>query len=186
MIRLYHVMLTMAFIFFSGSLGAQVPTGIPPFSSSAGGPDVIDLANLNVHLDIPVINKPGRAGLNFTYDLNYDSSVWYPVGSIGSQLWMPVSVNNWGWRGITEVTTGYVSYNSVTVPWCLVGGQYYGQQTTDSNWVYHDQFGVPHPFIGNVVITQGAPAYCNGSTTNLNATSADGSGALLTTSGETA
>ena len=112
----------------------QVPTGTPPFSSSAGGPDVIDLANLNVHLDISVMNKAARGGMNFTYDLNYDSSVWYPVGSNGSQVWTPV--NNWGWRGITEVATGYVSYTSVTVPWCLRGSQYYGQQTTNSNWVY--------------------------------------------------
>jgi RHS repeat-associated protein len=142
---------------------------------------VIDLANLNVHLDIPVVNKAGRGGMNFTYDLNYDSSVWYPVGASGSQVWTPVS--NWGWRGVTEIETGYVSYSSVTTPWCLHAGEYYGQQITDSNWVYHDQFGISHPFIGEVIITEGAPAYCNGSTTNLHATSADGSGAVLTTSG---
>jgi len=76
MIRLHHVTLTMAFILFSGNLGAQVPTGTPPMGSFGGGPDIIDLANLNSHLDISVINKPGRGGMNFTYDLNYDSSVW--------------------------------------------------------------------------------------------------------------
>ncbi len=59
---------------------AQVTTGIPPFGSFGGGPDVINLANLNSHLSIPVLNKPGR-GMNFTYDLSYgpvwhDSSDW--------------------------------------------------------------------------------------------------------------
>jgi hypothetical protein len=31
---------------------AQVPTGAPPFGSFGGGPDTINLANLNVHWDI--------------------------------------------------------------------------------------------------------------------------------------
>ena len=53
---------------------AQVPTGTPPFGSFGGGPDIINLANLNSHISIPVLNKAGR-GTNFTYDLSYDSSV---------------------------------------------------------------------------------------------------------------
>src|SRR5258708_7398625 len=78
---------------------AQVATGTPPFGSFGGGPDAIDLANLNSHISIPVLHKPGR-GTNFTYDLSYDSSVWYPVTSGGTTTWQPVQ--NWGWRGITE------------------------------------------------------------------------------------
>src|SRR5712691_8963588 len=88
-----------------GTASAQVPTGTPPFGSFGGGPDIIDLANLNSHVGIPVIHKPGR-GMDFTYDLSYDSSVWYPVGSSGNQAWQPVY--NWGWRGATEVATGYL------------------------------------------------------------------------------
>jgi len=85
---------------------AQVATGTPPFGSFGGGPDVINLANLNSHITIPVLHKAGR-GTNFTYDLSYDSSVWYPVGVSGSQTWQPVT--NFGWRGQTEVVAGYVS-----------------------------------------------------------------------------
>src|SRR6266705_6043825 len=81
------------------STSAQVTTGTPPFGSFGGGPDVINLANLNSHITIPVLHKAGR-GLNFTYDLSYESSVWYPVGASGSQTWQPVQ--NWGWRGQTE------------------------------------------------------------------------------------
>src|SRR6266849_8017195 len=81
---------------------AQLTTGSPPLGSFGGGPDVINLANLNSHIAIPVLHKPGR-GTNFTYDLSYDSSVWYPVGVSGSQTWQ--YVNNWGWRGQTEVAT---------------------------------------------------------------------------------
>src|SRR2546426_3339889 len=88
----------------------QVTTGTPPFGSFSGGPfDTVNNANLNVHLSVPVITKAGR-GLPFTYTLSYDSSLWYPVGAVGSQTWTPVA--NWGWRGVTEVVTGYVTYNS--------------------------------------------------------------------------
>src|SRR6266852_291472 len=78
------------------SASAQVVTGTPPFGSFGGGPDVINLGNLNAHLTIPVLHKSGR-GTNFTYDLTYDSSVWYPTGVSGSQTWQPVA--NFGWRG---------------------------------------------------------------------------------------
>lgn len=76
------------------STPGQVATGTPPFGSYAGGPDVINLANLNSHIDVPIMNKPGR-GMAFTYDMVYDSSVWYPVGVSGSQTWQPV----WNWDG---------------------------------------------------------------------------------------
>src|SRR5271156_4279665 len=75
---------------------AQVTTGTPPFGNFGGGPDILNLANLNAHLSVPILNKSGR-GAAFTYALSYDSSVWYPVGVSGSQVWTPVY--NWGWRG---------------------------------------------------------------------------------------
>jgi len=49
---------------------AQTRNGVPPFGTAAGGPDTINLANLNVDLNAPIRNKPGR-GTNFTYALNY-------------------------------------------------------------------------------------------------------------------
>jgi hypothetical protein len=93
-----------------GLLAAQVAfcqgptTGTPPFGSFAGGPfDTVNLGNLNVHFVVPVLNKAGR-GLPFSYNLSYDSSVWYPVGSVGNQSWTPVF--NWGWMAQTAVHTG--------------------------------------------------------------------------------
>lgn len=101
-------LLTLAiFLSFAISLSAQVPTGTPTYGSFTGGPDVIDLANLNAHIDVPVFSKAGR-GMPFTYDLINDSSVWYPVGSSGSKSWQPVA--NWNWAGQTQVATGYVTY----------------------------------------------------------------------------
>ncbi len=110
------------------STPGQVATGTPPFGSYAGGPDVINLANLNSHIDVPIMNKPGR-GMAFTYDMVYDSSVWYPVGVSGSQTWQPVW--NWGWVGQTQAATGFATYI-----WrqgsCNTGTKY------DPNIVYYD------------------------------------------------
>jgi hypothetical protein len=69
---------------------AQVQTGTPAFASYGGGPEALNLANLNAHWTIPAIHKAGR-GTNFTYDLGFDSSVWYPVGSSGNQSWQQVA-----------------------------------------------------------------------------------------------
>src|SRR5579863_5554973 len=142
---------------------AQVPTGTPPFGSFGGGPDIINLANLNVHVDVPIVSKAGRGGFNFTYDMSYDSSVWYPVGVSGSQSWQ--FVPNWGWRGITEVATGYLSYSytSVVCAWTNLNGDLYpnGYKRTYTNEVYHDYLGVPHTFPGTYWdqdITCGTPS----------------------------
>jgi RHS repeat-associated protein len=160
---------------------AQVETGTPPFGSFSGGPDVVNLGNLNVHLSVPVINKSGR-GTDFTYDLSYDTSVWYPVGSSGSQTWQPVP--NWGWRGETEVEVGYVSYSVTQTPTCYFGGIYQGINYNYHNWYYHDSFGVAHwfPGLGTTVI-QPTGQYCSSSSSSSTGTAGDGSGWTLSATG---
>jgi hypothetical protein len=158
-------------------LPAQVPTGIPPFGSFGGGPDIINLANLNAHLTVPVLHKPGRS-TDFTYDLSYDTSVWYPIGASGSQSWQPVV--NWGWRGSTEILTGYVYYTA-TVKRCFnTDLKRYFNYTVYSNWAYHDSFGVTHYFSGATV------SYFNDACTDpdpysptATATAHDGSGFVI-------
>src|SRR5712692_10061818 len=113
---------------------AQVTTGLPPFGSFSGGPfDTVNNANLNVHFEVPVIRKAGR-GVPFFYILSNDSSVWYPVASV----WTPVSMM--GWRGVTEIATGYVTYKKTQNTCSAPSGQY--TYNTYSNWIYHDAFGV--------------------------------------------
>src|SRR5712692_5132389 len=103
-----RLMYLLTVLLMVDGLGAgQVQTGTPPFGSFGGGPfDTMNLGNLNVHFAIPVVNKAGR-GMAFPYNLSYDNSVWYPVGVSGSQNWQPVQ--NWGWRGQTEIAVGYVT-----------------------------------------------------------------------------
>lgn len=161
---------------------AQVTTGTPPFGSFGGGPDMVNLANLNAHVDVPVLNKTGR-GMPFSYNLSYDTSVWYPVGTSGSEVWTPVY--NFGWRGQTEANTGYISSTSSThICYYYVGRIEYvgGIENSWSNFVYHDAWGIPHPFAGTAVYDTGSgnggcpPARDTGFTS----TTTDGSGYTIT------
>jgi hypothetical protein len=61
--RFFCVLFFLVLIYCSPS-AAQVMTGTPPFGSFGGGPDAINLGNLNAHIDVPVLNKAGR-GLPF-------------------------------------------------------------------------------------------------------------------------
>ena len=122
------ILATLTTLFVQAALQGQPASGVPPFGSFSGGPfDTVNNANLNVHFDIPIMSKAG-VGIQFPYTLSYDSSVWYPVSSGGSTTWAPVDSNlMWGWRGVTEVATGYLGY-SVAVDKCETGppgGPYY-------------------------------------------------------------
>jgi RHS repeat-associated protein len=150
---------------------ASVATGAPPFGSFAGGPDIVNLANLNVHISVPVLSKTGR-GTPFTYSLSYDSSVWIPDGAAGSQIW--TQVPNWGWHVGTEPTTGYVSDNTSAAT-CGTG-----TLVTSTNFVFHDMYGVAHPFSGSTTQQTGA---CGSTGTNLTTTATDGSGYSINVTG---
>ncbi|HEY2459886.1 MAG TPA: RHS repeat-associated core domain-containing protein [Candidatus Acidoferrum sp.] len=169
--------LLLAIFVSAASTRAQGPaTGTPPFSTTMGWPDVIDVSNLNVHWTIPVFHKAGR-GTNFSYDLGYDSLVWSPVTSGSLTSWQPT--NNFGWMGQTQVPTGQQGYMQVT-----------GTTTTIScplrigfvfNWFYfyHDSFGAVHAFPGSSQ-TGGCPPQ---TPIPLNATSPDGSGYSISATG---
>ena len=138
----------------------QVATGIKPFNTYGGGPfDTVNLGNLNVHFDVPVVSKAGR-GMSFTYALGYDSSVWYPVGS-----WQPIA--NWGWRGETEAAIGYVSFASSQEK-CFTSGSNWYWATRYTNFQYHDKLGSTHSFaLPNISVcpTYGVP-YATATTTD--------------------
>src|SRR6266542_5544542 len=83
------------------SSASQV-TGIPPYQSFAGGPDVINLGNLNVHYSIPIFSRGGR-GIPFGYGLAYDSSIWQPSAGV----WL---LSGGGLHRDTAALVGYVGY----------------------------------------------------------------------------
>lgn len=159
----------------------QVTTGTPPFGTFGGGPDVINLANLNSHIVVPIISRTGR-NTSFSYTMSYDSSVWYPTTVNGTMTWQPVY--NWGWRGQTEVGTGYVSGSQSTYTCYYTVGriQYIGYiRTSTTNYMYHDPWGVPHPFSGtsNYYLGSGGGSCYPGTDNGVTATTTDGSGYKL-------
>ncbi len=168
-----NLLFLLFFFVLSLPASAQVPTGTPPFGSFGGGPDVINLANLNSHLTIPVIHKPGR-GTDFTYDLAYDSSIWYQSNVGGTNTWTPMG--SWGWVGQTQVKTGYVTYTKITGD-CGDGHLRvpYSIYTFRS---YHDQFGTTHTF--NIVVDDSVE-YCSTPVRSFDGTVAlsDGSGLTI-------
>jgi|SRR5579883_470385 len=191
MFRISHVLplIVVALLASSAAYGQNPPTsGTPPLGSFGSDSfDTINLANLNVHFTIPIFSRPGR-GVSFNYNLQYDSSVWYPVGSSGNQTWTPVQ--NWGLLAQTAVATGYLSmstngtyncytYISLNKRWVLTGG------TTTWWWNYYvDNWGVQHPLNTSSTANWGS---CNGvsypPSQDANATATDGSGYNLSTHG---
>jgi RHS repeat-associated protein len=158
----------------AGIAFAQGPTtGTPPFGSYGGGPEIINLANLNAHWSIPILNKPGR-GTNFSYELGYDSSVWSPLTSGSSKSWQPAY--NFGWIGQTAIKTGYISYSRVSQN-CDDPKPPFHQYVIFQSFAYHDPFGGIHPFAGQM---ESDPTNCdNGTTSTLASVATDGSGYSL-------
>jgi hypothetical protein len=162
-------------IFAVASSFGQVTTGTPPFGSFGGGPfDTVNLGNLNVHFSIPILNKAGR-GMPFNYALSYDSSVWTQVTTNGVTSWSPAA--NWGWRGDSEIATGYLSF-FITTHLCAGAGRngpwYYEYQA----FTYHDPYGTPHRVGGVAYDYQDCPT--NPHVVNLvGARAGDGSGYIV-------
>lgn len=158
---------------FSAPLFGQVLPGLPPFGSFSGGSfDTVNNANLNVHFEIPILNKPG-AGLPFYYILTYDGAVWYPSGG----AWTPVT--KWGWNNVSTGTTGYL-IESTQTGFCFVGPTRY-TFTYYSFGPYIDPFGTVH----NVYVsTTTGSTQCNVRPVNGGtSTATDGSDYTLTVSG---
>ncbi len=149
----------------------QVVRGTPPFGSFGGGPDVINLGNLNAHFTIPVFSRAGR-GMPFSFDLSYDTSVWYPSSSSGSLSWTPVT--NWGWTGTDDLATAAVGKLTAQVAQfhCSGTNYYYAYF-----WTFTDKSGVPHIF------DESDKAFTCGTTTTLNMRAYDGSGYYISVTG---
>lgn len=166
----------------------QVETGVPPFGSFAGTPDVIDLANLNVYLPIPIINKAGRR-LPFSYHLSYNSAVWYPVAANGSQYWYSNNTFSWGWGSWDAAVIGTLGYKVTIASNCynrqVVPPVKTGTYEELGSWVYYDQTGAPHAFNGGTMILWTNGTCPSGPAQNLtiSGTTKDGSGDILSATG---
>ena len=158
---------------------AQVATGAQPYGSFGGGPfDTVNLGNLNVHFSVPVLHKAGR-GLPFTYDLSYDSSIWYPVTANGKTSWTPTL--NWGWMSQSLAMIGYLNSLTTEKTQVMKCGRGFGGTTTyTTTYTYFDNHGRSHPFPGNTQ-TYFYSGGCSGPASGppLTSLTTDGSGYTL-------
>jgi YD repeat-containing protein len=86
-------------------------TGAPTFLTSAKVEHgFVNLANGNLHLEIPLESYPQRGQVRMTAKMVYDSRIWQVVNT-GSSSWQPTNVANsqGGWRFVTTVDSGAVS-----------------------------------------------------------------------------
>jgi RHS repeat-associated protein len=141
---LHLLVCVIALLVFGDMVSAQVITGIPPFGFFGGGPDVVNLANLNAETTIPIRHRAGR-GIDFDYNLTYDSSVWQPVTVGSTKSWTPDS--QWGWKRLQPAGESYITYSVVySQSMCYNGGPVPYQEWDYSNIQYYDQFGNSHYF----------------------------------------
>lgn len=166
----------LAMLALSGLGFGQVATGTPSFGSfTPSSFDTVNNANLNVQFEIPVVNKAGR-GLPFSYALAFNSSVWSPYSSSGSNAWTPVA--NWGWGGITSASTGFMTY-TVTQASCRYpqnpSGREYDWNIYDFRF-YYDPNGTPHQFDHTVSNWSSSIPCGSGPPSSYTGTLSDGSG----------
>lgn len=148
-----HIVCAFAIVLAcAASARAQVATGLPPYGSLSGGPDIVDNANLNVHLNFPVFQKPG-IGIPFSYVLSYDTSVWSPDNPNGGYMWSWLG----GWPTQTQVTVGTTTFNAIQVlcpgvkPTCYT----YGNCTFANEynaWKYFDRMNTEHDLPSTVAV----------------------------------
>ncbi len=150
---------------------AQAVTGTPPLGSFAGGPDTVNLANLNASWTVPVVHKSGR-GVPFHFDLNLNTSAWYVVTSGSSKSWQPT-----GSFGQPTVATPF-GYPTVSARQTYCNGDTHIPLTIFS-FTYTDPGGTVHPFPISTWGDTSTPC----STTSATGVASDNSGYTLSATG---
>jgi RHS repeat-associated protein len=162
------------------SSAQQNVVGAQPFGTFGGGPELINLGNLDVNWTIPIISKNGR-GIPFVYSLQYDSdSVWIPVTSGGTTTWQPQP--NWGWPAPTSAV-GYVPtpvVSQLTLTCKLIPTHTYVTKTTRVYSGYVDVHGTLHHAPGLTTLTLTGDPSCTSGQQNGQASTDDGSGYTIT------
>ena len=181
--RFFFVLISLA-LTYCLPCPAQVATGTPPFGSFSGGPDVINLGNLDAHMTIPVLGKAGR-GNSFVYNVTYDSSVYAPVSVSSVLTWQPVST--WGWNSSTAAVAGHLGASVTVYMTCpqIIEPRLppIDKETIFTwHWTFYDYLGTAHPFPGDTQTWNTSPCSTAGSS-SLNSTATDGSGYTLSATG---
>ncbi len=105
-----HLIVVVLSLLAFARMNAQVAGGTPSYASVSGGPDQVNLSNLNVQFVLPILHRTGR-GQDFDLNLTYNSAFYAPV-EVGSPLvstWSPATATmGWSIAG-GELPNNYVS-----------------------------------------------------------------------------
>jgi YD repeat-containing protein len=137
----------------------------------------INVANGNVHIEIPIGNEPQRGGLPITETLAYDSRIWQIVSSGSSYSFQPATAWTVGgtWSGSQGIQSNLVNETVA----CTDSSSSQGYYETVITWV--DGSGTSHLFRPGIYSLY-SPNCSNGNTAGIS-NSETGSGYALDGSG---
>ena len=104
-------------LFSLATARAQVATGTPAFGSFGGGLGIVDNANLNVHLGVPVLAKGGRGPRASLYTLQEFPGPRNKVNYLANTRIGEVQLTMLGAIRLSSITA--LDNNSSTIP-CLI------------------------------------------------------------------
>lgn len=144
----------------------------------------INVANGNVHIEIPIGSEPQRGGMSYTESVIYDSRIWQIVNTGSSYSFQP---NGGGWTFGGSLNGGQVEEGNIvngSVP-CSGSGGSQGYLQTTYTWI--DPSGTSHLFAPGIYSLY-APICPYGNTAGISnsatgtAYAVDGSGYFLNVS----
>ena len=148
----------------------------------------INVANGNVHMEIPIGSQPQRGSLPLTETLVYDSRIWAIVNTGTSPSFQPSSTNGWALGG--TAIAGSAATQSVVSESVSCTGSGGSQGYEQAIYTYVDMAGTSHIFAPPIYYLYGTncPNGNTGGITNTNmaagtsysAYAVDGSGYYLT------
>jgi hypothetical protein len=164
--------------------------GVPTFTTQVPVENgFINVANGNLHLEIPLGSFPQRGGGTDNVSLMYDSAIWLNNGTV----WSPTNVSTYsnnsnyvfgGWRLVTSGDPGRFTYGATSYGDCYMN--LYPMWTTYSPWVFVAPDGTVHSFPASTT----APAsswICPGTgTPSSSAYASDGTGYFISITNYTA
>jgi hypothetical protein len=125
----------------AGSARAQdfeLATGAPSFTTARPVElGFVNVANGNLHMEIPLASPPERGSLPYVAKLVYDSRIWQIVANGTSGSWQPTNVANsqGGWTFATAGVGGTVSPSTRT-SYCYQGRILLGVTVNYSDFVW--------------------------------------------------
>lgn len=144
-------------------------TGQPTFSvTEPVQSGFVNVANGNLHLEIPLASFPQRGSRNLSFSLQYDSRIWaYDSAMVWEANQNPILANWGGWRLVSSADPGNLTFSTASI-YC--GNNNYGNLYY--NYLFYSSDGTPHLFPTEA-------SSCGGNPTNSSTYDSDASGYML-------